>query len=352
MFILILDEVSLDILLDASGMVDREAFPNLHRFSRQSIWFREAISNYPTTTLAIPSLLSGSFAKEERFHDVSRIPGPNLLSVLAREGYRVNFYSLALECPQGRLNCVSLFTGRGLETLRRVVLSASGYYMPDALRFGLFPAVGVFPRPVEAKLLAELGRGEFAQKGEASLFHFEITHNPYVMSAEGKPVAFREYANSEFKPGVDVSRALRLYREQVQYADRQFGAFLEGLKASGAWERSVVVLTSDHGACWKPGCMQRYRPLSAVEPSLARVPMMIRSPALAPRILDHDYQHVDFFPTLLDILGIPLPGSWTGDGRSALGPALAERRRLFFVNGIKRFVELGLPPRRAEVAEH
>lgn len=177
-----------------------------------------------------------------------------------------------------------------------------------------------------------------------------ITHNPFVMSADGGRTSFADYLQADFRPGVDVSRALQLYRNQVRFLDRQFGGFLQTLKRSGAWPRSIILVTADHGACWRPGCMPRYGRLTAVEPSLARIPMMIRAPLLKPRIVDNDYQHVDLYPTLLQVLGVMAGESGVRDGRDALDSPLRTRRRSFFPNGTDRSVELGIPPRRVEVA--
>lgn len=141
----------------------------------------------------------------------------------------------------------------------------------------------------------------------------------------------------------------------LAYLDPRAGSLLMQLVLGGAAGILVAFrvlgsrFTADHGACWNPGCRQRYRPLTAVEPSLARIPMMIRSPDYAPRIIDDDYQHVDLLTTLLEILGLPAPPPEAIDGRSALSHALPRRPRPFFVNDGHDVVELELPPRRVEL---
>ena len=59
--LVILDELSLEMLLSGDGEIDAALFPNFHRLSRKGVWYRRAISNYPGTTFSVPSLLTGSF---------------------------------------------------------------------------------------------------------------------------------------------------------------------------------------------------------------------------------------------------------------------------------------------------
>ena len=349
-FIFIFDELSLSLLLDDTGMVDPNMFPNLHRFSRESIWFREAIANYAFTVHSIPSMLTGSFVRRVSLDDSpepSKFPQPNLLSVLWREGYRVNVYSRSWGCWEERAMCVRHDLGRGTVKILQIIILSANKIVPQFLSYRIFPTWVTTREVLEGQMLSRVGRGEFANPGNASLFHFLFSHSPYYLSVNGIPVPSKD---TSFGPQADVGRVLTRYREQVKYLDRQFGLFLDGLKKSGAWKRSVIVVTADHGECWRPGCMGRVNHISAVEPSLARVPMMIRAPHLKPRILDNDYQHIDFYPTVLDVLGISAPDSAKVDGRSALAPALSKRPRYFFLDeDLKELVELSLPPQRVEI---
>lgn len=345
-FIFVFDEISLEILLDRGGVIDRDAFPNLHRFAGESVWFRQAIVNYPYTRLSIPSALTGSFvphANRGGFESITDVPAPNLLSLLARDGYRVSFYSSVFGCRSGVFTCVRYFDGSHLETVWRIVNGTARVYIPAALSVRLVPGVWAYRKIAEGRLLEDLADSRFSRPGEASLFHLLITHSPFVLSRDGVPVASRDYDLTRF---ARLEPTLERYREQIRYLDRQFGRFLARLKASGAWDRSVIVVTSDHGTCWKRGCTGRLG-IEAVEPALARVPMMIRASFLAPRIVDEDYQHIDFRATLLDVLDIGEPGDAATTGRSALGRALPPRLRRFVIG--EHVLDLGYPARRVEL---
>lgn len=347
-YVLVFDEVSLEALLDGNGRIDRASYPAFWRLSQESVWFRQAIANYPKTADSIPSALIGSYLPKPGAPDVTSLGRPTLLDVLADNGYDVTFYSRALGCASERFRCLGYYSGSVLEKVRRTLASAVNYYVPGTVLYAVAPRVGIFADSTEGQMLADAATGPLAAPGAASVIHLLFTHNPYSVRADGRPIAAGDFRHAEFREGENALETLALYRGQIRYADRQLGIFLNRLRQSPAWDRAVVVVTADHGACWNPGCRQRYRPFKAVEPSLARVPMMIRSPRLAPRVLDVDYQHVDFLPTVLDALGLRTPEGSTIDGRSALGLQWP-RPRLFFVSDDRQYVALDLPPRRVEV---
>lgn len=343
-FVFIFDEVSLNVLLDSSGLIDRNAFPNFHRFSGESVWFREAMANYGVTGWSFASFLTGA-QTDRSLTDINAMPRPTLLSVLANEGYAVSFYSRAFGCSGGPVQCPHYFDAGRFETVRRLVTSTMSVYVPPSLLNLVAPGVSAYPKTVEGEMLPDLGTGPFAQPGSVSLFHLLIAHSPYVLSADGETVATRDFG---FRSHANAKATLERYRQQLQYLDRQFGAFLNGLDASGNRGKAVVIVTSDHGTCWTQQCMGRLN-VTAVEPSLVRVPMMIRAPTLTPGIRDVDYQHIDLLPTVLDVLGIEARRAPAIEGHSVLREWGQQRDRRFFIGG--GCARMMLPARRAAIEQ-
>jgi hypothetical protein len=93
-------------------------------------------------------------------------------------------------------------------------------------------------------------------------------------------------------------------------ADERMRLVFDALRRSGRLDRTIVVISSDHGRDWQ---------------TRNRVPLMIRFPGgqHAGRI-STNVQTADIAPTTLDALGLPIP-SWM-DGRSLLRPLPAERQ--------------------------
>jgi arylsulfatase A-like enzyme len=97
------------------------------------------------------------------------------------------------------------------------------------------------------------------------------------------------------RPEEDYDAALRT-------ADQRFRAIYEGLKARGQLDRTVIVISSDHGRRWT---------------TIDRIPLMIRFPgAMHARVENRNVQLADVAPTILDYLGSPRP-QWM-DGVSLL----------------------------------
>lgn len=96
-----------------------------------------------------------------------------------------------------------------------------------------------------------------------------------------------------------------LYAGEVGYVDQVLTEFLSELPND-----TVVVLTSDHGEslgerdCWGHG-------LNLYQESL-HVPLLMRGPGIAPGIVEEPVQHLDLAPTLLDLVGIPIPTEMVG----------------------------------------
>ena len=111
-----------------------------------------------------------------------------------------------------------------------------------------------------------------------------------------------------------------LFRKVLFEYDRQIGRFIEGLKAQGQWENTIVVFTSDNGAL--PTFNQaRSNGLRGSKISLyeggVNMPFLISWPA---RIKAHQVDagsvisSVDLFPTFCRITGTKLPdGDFSGE---------------------------------------
>jgi len=98
--------------------------------------------------------------------------------------------------------------------------------------------------------------------------------------------------------------------------------FLADLKAAGLYDKSAVIVISDHGdEFWDHGdCGHAQAP----HQELVHVPFMIHAPGLLPpgRAIESEVEAMDLAPTLLELAGIPIPDSM--QGRSVLGAALDE----------------------------
>ena len=115
------------------------------------------------------------------------------------------------------------------------------------------------------------------------------------------------------------------YDAAVAYTDATVGAFLDRLRAERALDRTLVILTSDHGeSLGEHG--ETTHGLFAYDATLA-VPLIFSSPSIGAGVIESAAAHIDIMPTVLDLLGVTGPP--TLDGRSLVGKAAVDRPLYF-----------------------
>ena len=93
------------------------------------------------------------------------------------------------------------------------------------------------------------------------------------------------------------------YLGLVTLVDQSIGAVLRCLERCGLVENTIVVHTSDHGDSL--GAHHLFGKETMFE-AAARVPWLIRLPGQTrPKMISYPVSHIDFVPTLLDLLGQP-----------------------------------------------
>src|SRR5262249_8680361 len=109
------------------------------------------------------------------------------------------------------------------------------------------------------------------------------------------------------------------YSGEIAYADATLGRFLDRLRSAGALDRTLIVVTSDHGeSLGEHG--ERTHGLFAYDSTL-RVPLILWSPpAIGPAVVETPARLVDVMPTVLDLVTGSTPSPL--DGRS-LRPIVA-----------------------------
>jgi arylsulfatase A-like enzyme len=189
-------------------------------------------------------------------------------------------------------------------------MQAAGYYtvylVPYAPIAGKYRVLGKFrsevrlrpERPGQRFPLSEdtvdeaLRRIERLQNRKLFLYmHWMDPHDPY--DAAGKD-------------GPEVERYLR----EIELCDRSFGRFWKGLAERKLLDRTVLVLSADHGeALGQHGIPHHGGSLYEV---LVRVPLVFRVPGVSPRRVDTPVLAMDIAPSLLDLVGAPTPGAYMG----------------------------------------
>jgi hypothetical protein len=151
-------------------------------------------------------------------------------------------------------------------------------------------------------------------------------HYPY----DCVPEAFRHFKASaigDFTP---------LYLNELLYMDWVMASIVDQLKESGLLEKTLVVITDDHGE------MLGAKGSSighgwVITPELANAPLIIMDPQNPGHHVKYTVSsQIDLLPTILDLLKIPVPSGQLYEGRSLYAPEAAENR-LVYLNSYEQY---------------
>jgi len=152
----------------------------------------------------------------------------------------------------------------------------------------------------------------------------EPPHNPY----EAAPAEYRSRYEPEdivLRPNVPrgapveprARQDLAGYYAHIEATDAAIGRLLQVLEDSGMAQNTVVFFFSDHGdLLGSHGAYMKTRPLEEA----IRIPLLIRWPGVIPAglVTDALIAEVDLSPTLLGLVGIPVPQSMQGKDLSGI----------------------------------
>ncbi len=142
--------------------------------------------------------------------------------------------------------------------------------------------------------------------------HTYQVHDPY-----SPPATYRAMFATGAEPESPREKLDR-YEGEIRYADDQLAALWRTVERLGLADDTIVIVTSDHGEEFGEHGLLRHGTDLYDETLL--VPLVMRAPQLLPRGLRVDSQVglIDVLPTLLELLGIPIPSNVQGRSVVAL----------------------------------
>ena len=107
---------------------------------------------------------------------------------------------------------------------------------------------------------------------------------------------------------------IALYDAEVLFTDQYIGQLLDALDRNGLGERTLLVVTADHGEEFFEHGNKGHR--FTLHDEVLKVPLLLRQPGRVPAGLRvrEQVRHVDFMPTILSLLDITLETTVSGMG--------------------------------------
>jgi arylsulfatase A-like enzyme len=147
----------------------------------------------------------------------------------------------------------------------------------------------------------------------AALFGMRATRSDGLQLADRA-----EYRRRFYEPGYDpdtVAHLIAHYDAALRTTDALVGALIERLRERGLLRNTLVIVTADHGEAF--GEHGYYTHGVRVDETVMHVPLVIRLPdeiagARRGQSVDELVRVVDIMPTVLDVLGLPVPPGLDG----------------------------------------
>lgn len=170
--------------------------------------------------------------------------------------------------------------------------------------------------------------------------HTYQTHGPYTVPPSFLPM-FAAASDPATAPGVgrapDREEKLARYDRAIRYADTVLGQLFDELDHLGLTDRTLVVVTSDHGEAFGEHGYDGHG--RTMHDEVLRVPLLFRAPGLVAsgRHVSGMVGLIDLVPTLLDLLSIEPRYALQGISLASLvrtgsAPGRAPSRVLFSEN--------------------
>ncbi|MFH1434560.1 MAG: sulfatase-like hydrolase/transferase [Pseudomonadota bacterium] len=269
--------------------------PRLDRFSEQSVLFENAYSHAPWTHPSVASIITSLHPVEHGVTEWKHRIKSSLVTlpeVLHDAGYRTEAY-------------VS-------HVLFKPVFGYSQGF--DVYDFSVLDTGNPHQIATSAEISDKAIDALQRIKGPFFLFlHYFDPHHQYLHHEE-----------FDFSKTSEISR----YNSEIAYTDLHMGRVLDEIREKSLLDKTIVVVVADHGEEFRDHGGTQHT-ITLFE-ELIHIPLLVRVPGIGHERVDKVVVESDIAPTLLDLVGLPIPQQFTGKAiRFGLGGVVAENRTVF-----------------------
>jgi hypothetical protein len=337
--LIVFDESPLFALLDKDGKINPERYPGFAKLASLGTWHRNATAVSQLTVQAVPAIFASRVPKKGDQPFLSFYP-ENIFTMLG-SSYPINGYeSVTSLCPRNLCSTASaidlerfyltrmksfvndalvVFGHRMLPSYARSFLPSTGQAWGGFTESGAAEGGETF-EPADAKFRRNVGvlfqlrmwndamNRMMTSSTSASILHFTLPHRPWALTPD-----LRKYNGPPFLGDLNPASGdlpkvyYQRYLYQLSAVDLLVDTMITRMQAAGLWEKSLVMITADHGISFEPGLMQRATDFSnpGQVTDLYTIPMFIKMPFQKTGAVDDcAVTNLDLLPTILAVAGI------------------------------------------------
>lgn len=325
--------------------------PSLDAFAKEAVVFHDHHTTIPRTFPSWTDLLTGHFsmshwirdmfpAKEEQIR-IGRSPFETIPQILNREGYRSYVLGgfAADIFPRANFGYSETLTPNFNARIMTVQRTLESQLLLLPILTGSYFGMGKFIEEVDG--LSTWGDGtRYCHSFEEILdrnpdhsvfitYFSSVVHFPYSPPyphyqkftdpdyyGNYKYLKFVDPSVAEHPNPEDVNQIRNLFDSSVYAFDEEFRRMMESLKERGLYDRSLVIVTADHGEALFEDIHGQGHGEHLRGEAVTHIPLLVKFPKGhrlgAPRDIHVPTSSIDLFPTLLAFQGLPLPSERPG----------------------------------------
>lgn len=328
---------------------ERETSPQIDAWARRGVVFDHAMSHSSWTKPSTASILTSLYPSTHRVSGAGSGLPPSaepLAEILKRNGFRTalftgnSYVTPVFGFDQG----VDFFWGEDQPRLRQLILGhvlhmarpqhsviRATYEGMVAIERGITGHAALPKGKVRAEAITRRFWSWLDGLGDDERFfaylHFVDPHSPY----EPPPPYDRHFMPERFAepwtegPGSwqglreygatpdGLEQLIALYDGEILYLDHWIGQVIRDLERRGLFEKTLVLFTADHGEEFADhGDFGHGNSLYQEQLHVALMMSFPDGLVRQGRRFPHVVRHVDVLPTVLDVLGLPIPQQIAG----------------------------------------
>ncbi|HZL18616.1 MAG TPA: sulfatase-like hydrolase/transferase [Polyangia bacterium] len=261
--------------------------PTLDALARRGAYFRRVWSQAPNTPRSFPSILTGRYPTDIAW-DKPTVNYPNVLP-----SNHTFFESLAAV----GLRPIGIFSHFYFTADRGISKGFAEWSDDGAGTIAESNKDSASPRIVP-RVIARLQQAAARHERFVLWTHLFEPHSSYM-------------PHKEFPTTLSgVPGLMEKYDYEIAFTDLWVKKLFDAVHGLGLDKNTAIVIMADHGEAW--GEHKAYFHGTDLFDEQTRVPLIIAIPGQAPRVIEDDAELVDVAPTLLDLVGAPIPANLRG----------------------------------------